>query len=196
MQHNLSKTILDTIYLKSKSDNIPYVRDETIKFIIKIINDNNYKNILEIGTAYGYSSAAISLNTNAFVTSLEKSEDRYKIAFDFLGDNPRIKLLNLDCHNFVTDNLFDLIFIDGPKAKQIAIFEQFSKFLAPNGTIIIDNMFMKKFENKDLTKNQARILSSVKELHDFLTSHKTFNCQIIDIDDGIAILKKEQICNY
>lgn len=196
MQYNLSKNLLESIYLKSKNDNIPYVRDKTIEFIIKIINDNNYKNILEIGTAYGYSAASICSNTNACITSIEKSEERYKIAYDFLKNIPSIELLNLDCHDFNTKKLYDLIFIDGPKAKQISIFEQFSKFLAPNGTIIIDNIFMKKFENKDLTKNQSRILLSVKELHDYLISQSIFNCQIIDIDDGIAILTKEQICNY
>lgn len=61
-----------------------------------------------------------------------------------------------------------------------------------NGIIVVDNIFLKKFNNrKELTRNQKRLLSKVKEFETWLVSRQGWNVKIIKIDDGVAICKKK-----
>ena len=54
------------------------------------------------------------------------------------------------------------------------------------------NEFLKKFNNrKELTRNQKRLLSKVKEFETWLVSRQGWNVKIIKIDDGVAICKKK-----
>ncbi|MDR2557486.1 MAG: hypothetical protein LBC33_01440, partial [Mycoplasmataceae bacterium] len=47
----------EQIKIHSQTDHIPFVRDQTIVFIIDLIKKNHLQTICEIGTAYGYSAA-------------------------------------------------------------------------------------------------------------------------------------------
>ena len=83
---------------------------------------------------------------------------------EYLKDIKMIHIVNLDAILFKTNEKFDLIFIDGAKSHQEIMFEHCQKFLNNNGIIVVDNIFLKKFNNrKQLTRNQKRLLSKVKE---------------------------------
>ena len=172
---------------------IPIVRDKTFNLINQIINENNFTSILEVGTAYGYSAFAFSLNKKINnITTIEKNKDNYFLACEHLKDIKKIKIINSDAILFNTDQKFDLIFIDGAKSHQEILFEHCQKFLRSNGIIIVDNIYLKKLNNqKGLTKNQKRLLSKVKEFKTWLLSKQGWNIKIIDIDDGVAICKKK-----
>ena len=63
------------------NNNIPIMQKDGIEFLINYIKENNIKNILEIGTAIGYSSIRMALvNENIKVTTIERNKDRFEIA--------------------------------------------------------------------------------------------------------------------
>ena len=59
-------------------NNIPIMQKDGIKFLTKYIKENNIKNILEIGSAIGYSSIKMALvNKDIRVTTIERDKIRY-----------------------------------------------------------------------------------------------------------------------
>jgi predicted O-methyltransferase YrrM len=154
-----------TILEKSLQDNIPIVRKNTIQYIIDLISKNNYSTILEIGTAYGYSSDKISTIpcVNKIVT-IERDLNRFNTASYFLKNNKKIVILNEDAFYFNTMESFDFIFIDGPKSNQEILVEKYYQYLNVGGTMVIDNIFLKKFNDvTNLTKNQSNLVDKVKK---------------------------------
>ncbi|MGL4950303.1 MAG: O-methyltransferase [Mycoplasma sp.] len=190
MNNILNNKKIKDIYEKSVIDNIPILRDETVLLILKFIRDNNIKSILEIGTAYGYSSSIFSLIEGCNVTTIERDKERFNIASNFLKSNPLVNVVNIDCFEYTTDEKFDLILIDGPKKKQIDLIKQFEKNLNNSGTIIIDNIYLKKFlEKETLSTSQKNILEDLKKLREFILENDKYNTTIFDIDDGVAIME-------
>lgn len=179
---------------KCLHDNIPIIREQTATFICSIINSNQYKSILEIGTAYGYSCSLWLQNWNIEkIVSLEKLKSNYEIAKSYLNDS-RLQLLNIDAFEFNTQEKFDIIFIDGPKSNQEKLVEKYLNYLNPNGTMIIDNLYLKKFSELDnslLTKNQLKLINKVNNFRNWLLNNP-FNYQfdLYDIDDGVGVLRK------
>jgi predicted O-methyltransferase YrrM len=157
--------MLNKILEKSIQDNIPIVRDNTLDFINKIIKMNNITSILEIGSGYGYSSYSFSLNDKInTILTIEKNVKNYEIANEFLR-NSKVKIVNCDAFEIeLWKQKFDLIFIDGPKSHQELLVTKYLKHLNPHGIMIIDNIFLRKFNNqKYLTKNQKNLVKKVNE---------------------------------
>lgn len=178
------------------SNNVPIIRDNTEKFIINYINDNNISTVLEIGTAYGYSAFSICMNCNIkYFESIEKNINSYNIAKKFI-DPLNIKHLNLiyfDAFKYTPIKKFDLIFIDGPKANQIELFEKYINFLKPNGKIIIDNLYLQKIRNIEdskKTNSQKNLIKKLDNFVDYLKNIKNYKFELIDIDDGVGVISK------
>jgi predicted O-methyltransferase YrrM len=152
----------------SVKDNIPILRDITLEYFLTFIHTKKYKNLLEIGTAYGYSACAFATcESLQHITTLEKNYDNFLKAKIFLNGNPKINAINADAFDFLPNEQFDVILLDGPKGHQIELFEKYIKFLAPNGVMFIDNIYLKKFQdNTVLTKNQKSLLEKVKKFED------------------------------
>ncbi len=172
-------------------DNIPIVRDNTLKLIKEIIIKNNYSSILEIGSAYGYSAVCFSeIDCVNKIVSIEKNIENFKIAKQY--ENKKINFINGDAFEVFLNEKFDFIFIDGPKSHQGTLFDKYRNLLNDGGTIFIDNIYLKKFDSrKHLTKNQKNLLTKVTNFRNWLSELKDFNVDIKDIDDGIAIVTKK-----
>ena len=62
----------------AKENKVPIMQKDGILYLCNYIKENNIKNILEIGSAIGYSSIMMaSINKDIKVTTIEKDEDRY-----------------------------------------------------------------------------------------------------------------------
>ena len=79
---------------------IPIMQKDGILYLCNYIKENNIKNILEIGSAIGYSAIMMAkANKNIKVTTIEKDKDRYNIAVS------NIKKYNLENQiNIINDD--------------------------------------------------------------------------------------------
>ena len=182
----------------ASNNNIPIMQKDGIEFLLDYINKNNIKNILEIGTAIGYSSIRMALsNELVHVTTIERDKERYIEAVKNIKEfnlEKRINIINKDALEVELTDKYDLIFIDAAKAQNIKFFEKYKFNLENNGTIITDNMYFHGLlfkEEKDIeSRNLRQLMRKLKNYHIFLKENKEYNTTFIDIGDGIAITKK------
>ena len=72
------KEKLKEIEKYAEENSVPIIEKNSIAFIMKYIQDNNVKNILEIGSAIGYSAILMaSAKDDVYVTTIERDEKRY-----------------------------------------------------------------------------------------------------------------------
>ncbi len=179
-------------------NNIPITKDEVLDMIVKMINNNNYKNILEIGTAIGYGSITMANNTNLeHIDTLEIDEDRYKIALENIekaGLDTRIKVYLTDAKDYIVkcDKKYDLIYLDGPKGQYINYLPYLLKILNDDGVIVADNLFFHGMVTGKIPVSKG-CRAMIKGLHkyiDEITSSPNLDSKIIEIGDGVGITKK------
>ena len=177
---------------------VPIMNQEGIDFLTTFIIKYQIKNILEIGTAIGYSSIMMTLcGPNIKVTTIERDEQRYLEAvknIKRLNLEDRITLIFNDALNTKINDKYDLIFIDAAKAQNIKFFELFERNLNEGGYIITDNMYFHGLVNKNekeiKSRNVRGIVKKIKDYITFLKNNEDYNTTIYDIGDGISVSTK------
>lgn len=178
-------------------NNVPIISKEIreyLKFIIK--TNKNIKNILEIGTATGYSGIIMSeeiQDRNGNLTTIEIDGDRFKIAqsnFEksnlkgieqILGDaTEEIEKLN---------KTFDFIFIDAAKGQYKKFFEDSYKLLNEGGIVFIDNILFRGYLYKESPKRFKTIVKRLNEFIDYI--YENFDSvTLLPISDGVMLVSK------
>ena len=181
----------------AKINNIPIMQKDGILYLINYIKENNIKNILEIGSAIGYSSIMMArIYSDIRITTIERDKDRYDLAvFNIKKYNldKQINIIYGDAVDTDITGMYDLIFIDAAKGKNIFFFEKYKNNLVKGGTIITDNLsFHGLVEDSDLvkTKNQRGIVNKIKNFISFLDNNEEFATEYIPVGDKIAISKR------
>jgi predicted O-methyltransferase YrrM len=83
---------------------------------------------------------------------------------------------------------FDFAYVDADKPGYIKYYEILLKLLRPNGVIVFDNMWYgKKVTDENPTHPNAKAL---KELGLFLQKDERVDINMLDIADGITIVRK------
>lgn len=190
--------MINEIEKYAKENNVPIMLSDGINFLTNYIKENNIKNILEIGSAIGYSSIKMALvSDDISVTTIERDKERYDIAIENIKKfnlQDRINIILSDAFDVSLNEEFDLIFIDAAKSQYIKFFEKFKKNLVLNGTIISDNLdfhgLTKLNSNEIKNRNTRQLVRKINEYVDFLKNNKEFNTKFVNIGDGIGISKR------
>ena len=178
-------------------NNIPIMLKDGIEYLCKYIKENNIKNILEVGSAIGYSSIKMALiDKDIKITTIEKDYDRYLMAVNNIKYNNldnQIDIIYNDAKEVELTKEYDLIFIDASKGNNKYFFEKFKNNLSNNGVIITDNLsFHGLVEDESLikTKNQRGIVRKIKDYLLFLDNNEKFITEYISIGDKISISRR------
>ena len=185
---------------------VPIMRPETSKMITNFIQDNKPKNILEIGTAIGYSGIVMLENSDAKLVTIEHNKDYIKKArenFKAQKFSKRVNIIDGDCLVVLANlssqekykNYFDLIFLDGPKAQYDKMLNMLIFMLKPGGNLIVDDVLFHQNLNPE-HKVSRRFKTIANRLNEFIENCKNnpnfseFNLK--NIEDGIIFAKKGQ----
>mgnify|MGYP004567099379 FL=1 len=181
----------------AKEAYVPIMLKDGIEYLCNYIKENNIKNILEVGSAIGYSAIKMALvSEDITITTIEKDEDRYNMAVDNIHKfnlDKRINIILGDAKEVELTDKYDLIFIDASKGNNIYFFEKFTNNLAQDGVIITDNLsFHGRVEDASLitSKNQLGIVKKIKTFIEYLDNNKEFTTTYVSVGDKIAISKK------
>ncbi len=174
---------------------IPILKDKAVLYINKLIKNQNVKKILEIGTAYGFSSLSfLKENKNLEITTIEKNPDSFAKAkhnFFMCGVEKQVAPLLADAIDVdLTGEIFDLIFIDGPKAQYLKYFEKFQNNLKKGGLIVCDNISFHKLNQDTVSKGTAQLLKKLEFFKTSVLKNKAFETEFLDIADGLLVSKK------
>lgn len=198
---NIKETNSLLVSLKSYAllNDVPIITDDGISFIKQMINIKQIKSILEIGTAIGYSSINMAINSDAVITTIERDKAMFNRAIGNINLaklQSRIKVINEDALEIDETMLgkFDLIFIDAAKAQSIKFFNKFKTCLNDNGLIITDNL---TFHDLVVTpirdKNLKQLVRKIDAFNKFVVDQTDFDTYIYSIGDGMSLSIKKDV---
>lgn len=188
--------------IKYRDDYMPFIRDESAKVLFEICQTEKPKNILEIGTAVGYSALLILEGAkDAFITTIEKDNERAQQAmtnFEKNGVKERVDLIVGDAGEVLPQledegKEFDLIFLDGPKGQYLRYLPHLKKMLCKGGLLVADNVLLHGWvKGEEFVKHKHR--SMVVNLRKFLKALEEgcdFDSKLLEIEDGMTISRKK-----
>lgn len=123
-KHRKTDNKIETLREYAEQNAVPIVDRLSLEMIKQLNSDTSCKNILEIGTAIGYSSMQFaSVSNDIHITTIERDEEmitQAKSNFETYGYSSQIRLIEemlLEQYNEVNDKQYDIIFIDAAKAQ-------------------------------------------------------------------------------
>ena len=193
--------IIQDIKNKSLDENVPIITDEVLNYMIFTARNIKARNILEIGTATGYSGlflAQLANENSGFLTTMEIDEIRYRKAvenFKKLGLFEKNKMIFGDALEEIPkldkNVKYDFIFIDASKGQYLKFFEMSYELLNENGIIFIDNLMFRGLVAADKEEIPKRYKTIVKRLKEFIEKlNKEYNFVLLPFGDGVGIVKK------
>lgn len=180
--------------------NVPIMEKESIAFLMKYIKTNNIKNILEIGSAIGYSAILMaSSNKDTQITTIERDEVRYMECLKNVkkaGFDNKINVVFQDALelNLSEDLRYNLIFIDAAKGQYTKFFEKYQHYLAPGGVIVSDNINFHGYvgNSKNIeSKNLKGLVEKLENYIEYLKVNPDFETKFFNVGDGISISVKK-----
>ncbi len=192
------KTI-EEIKQKAIEEHIPIIMDDTLEEVAKVLKEIKPKNMLEIGTAVGYSAIRFSylLAENGTIDTIEKDEERVKIAKNNIKDLKLEKKINIIAGDAVEvlptiNKKYDAIFIDAAKGKYPFFLKESIRLLSTKGVIIADNILYKGYTLSDYNKHKQR--TAVRGLRTYLNDlqeNNEFETVLLKVGDGLTITKRK-----
>ena len=193
--------IIQDIKNESLDENVPIITDEVLNYMIFTARNIKARNILEIGTATGYSGlflAQIANENSGFLTTMEIDEIRYGKAvenFKKLGLFEKNKMIFGDALEQIPkldkNVKYDFIFIDASKGQYLKFFEMSYELLNENGIIFIDNLMFRGLVAVEKEKIPKRYKTIVKRLKEFIEKlNEEYNFVLLPFGDGVGIVKK------
>ena len=167
-------------------------------FLHLIIKTSNTKRILEIGTFTGLSALtmALALPSDGKLVTLEKNEERYKIASNFFKRADQEKKIQTiigpaieNMNNLkMKEQKFDLVFIDADKENYKNYYDKSLDLIEKNSLIIIDNVLW----HGDVVdkKKQDKLTTIIREFNSYLNKDKRTENLIIPVGDGLTVCRK------
>lgn len=183
----------------AETNRVPIVSQDVARFIELLLKIINPKNILEIGSAIGYSSLIMSKASDANILTIEKDEETFKVLKENLkkyDENNKIKAINDDAINALKsmdkEEKFDFCFIDANKSQYEEYLNLVYDLIRDNALILIDNILFRGFvaKNED-NKRYRTIIKNLKKFIEDVKSDKRFTASLLTVYDGLLLLRKE-----
>ena len=198
-------SLCDAIEEEAVSSYVPVIRKETAALLKTLVAVKQPREILEVGTAVGYSALLMSrvMPEDCHITTIEKYEKRIPIAkenFKRAGEEARITLLEGDAEEILTtlSGPYDFIFMDAAKGQYIHWLPIILRLMPEGGVLISDNVL----QDGDIIESRYAIERRNRTIHGrmreylyTLTHMKELETSVVPIGDGITISVKKTIRN-
>lgn len=181
----------------AKVNSVPISQPETIKLIELLIKIGNVKNVLEVGTAIGYSAIRMAESGAEHIDTIEINPDAAayaKKSIYHMKLEDKINVIEGDAKEVLADmsGEYDLIFIDAAKAQYNEFFKHCMRMLRRGGILFSDNILYKGMTaTDDLVKHRKiTIVKRLRKYVDMLCEIPELETDILPLGDGVAISVK------
>ena len=177
--------------------NVPIVTKEVAEYLRFLVSSYKIKNILEIGTAIGYSGILMAKEikeNNGKLYTIEIDEERYNLAQENFKKSGLTNIISIkgDALEEVKkiNDTFDFIFIDASKGHYMEFFEDSYKLLNEGGIIFIDNIMFRGYLYKEYPKRFKTIVKRLDSFIDYLYKRDD-RFVLLPFGDGVGLCFKE-----
>ncbi|MGN0247415.1 MAG: O-methyltransferase [Lachnospiraceae bacterium] len=186
---------LDELEAYAIKTQVPIIRKEMQSFMKTMLVMNKPKQILEVGTAIGFSALLMSEFTDGHITTIENYDKRIPIArdnFKKYHKEDQITLLEGDAMEVLKTlgGPYDFIFMDAAKGQYIHYLPEIMRLLSPGGVLISDNVMQDGdiIESKyAVTRRDRTIHKRMREYLYTLKHHEELETSILTLGDGVAV---------
>ncbi len=186
----------------AKINNVPIIGRQTGDLLRYALRTKQPENVLEIGTAVGFSALFMKECVPAArIVTIEKIEARYTQAENYFkkyDKEHRIQLIKEDAaiaiEKLKSDGeRFQVIFLDAAKGQYASFLPNLVEMMDVGGLLIADNVFHGgTVMNSRYAVNQRdrTIHERLREYMHAINEHEQLESMILPVDDGVAVSKK------
>lgn len=192
---------LGEIQAQATIDNVPIIPNETASFLRFFLKQIKAKNVLEVGTAIGFSASLMldAMGEGSHVTTIDRFDVMIKKAkanFEKLGVQEQVTLLEGDAKEVLPtlEGPYDFIFMDSAKSKYIEFLPECLRLLKVDGVLMIDDVFQAgtiMHDIKEIPRSQRTIYRKLNELYDVVLNHEDLTVTILPLGDGVLMISKD-----
>ncbi len=191
---NTNEELFPAIHKYAMEKRVPIIDSDALNVVKQYIAIKGAKNILEIGTAIGYSALHFaSAAEGVHVTTIEKDEASHEIANQNIGASEyseNIKTILADAKEAeLGDAQFDFLFIDASKVNNQLFFDKYKEHLTEGALIIVDNIFVRGLIADDNVenKNKRKLRDKVRAFNQAMKDSE-YTTSFLNVGDGLLVI--------
>lgn len=193
---------LKNVHDAARRNDVPVMKDDGMEFLCGLIRTHTeIRDILECGTAVGYSAARMAMiRWDMTVDTIEVDPDMYEQAVKNIraaGLSDRVHCYLGDAASFMTQKQYDLVFIDAAKSQYRRYLEHFYQNTHRGSFFVFDNLcFHGIVDDSSLSRNRSTIQMThkIRRFRDHILSDPRFRTVFYpETGDGVAVA--ERLCD-
>ena len=183
----------------ARKENIPIIPHETVAYFRFLMETIQPKNILEIGTAIGFSALLMAEHSpKSKITTIDRNPEMIGFAkenFAKFDSRKQITLLEGDAVDVLSTltETYDFVFMDSAKSKYIVFLPEILKHLEVGGVVVLDDIFQGGDIARDIMevrRGQRTIYRGLQRLFDATLDNPDLTATLVPLGDGILMLRK------
>ena len=192
---------LSTMEAYAQENHVPIIEPEVAQLLKVLLKWNNPKNILEVGTAIGYSALIMALSTSedCQITTIERRADMVELAQENIVQTAfkdKIRIIEGDAIDILPNlnSEYDFIFLDAAKGQYMEFFNYCIKFLKPGGMIVSDNVLFKGMVATDtlVLRRKKTIVKRLRAFLEHINNLQGYTSCVLPVGDGVALTYREE----
>lgn len=191
---NTMEELFPAIHRYALENRVPVIDSDALNVVKQYIQIKGAKNILEIGTAIGYSALHFaSAADGVHVTTIEKDEASHNLAKDNInaaGFSNKITAILADAKEVdLKDVRFDFLFIDASKGNNQMFFDKYKEYLTDDALIIVDNIFVRGLITDDNVenRNKRKLRDKVRNFNQAMKDSE-YSTSFLNVGDGLLVI--------
>ena len=193
--------LLEKLRGYASAHNVPVLRPDSAAFLRTLVLLRKPGNILEAGTAIGYSALLMAKAApDALIETVELDADTAAVARGNLRDagpdiERRVRVILGDASEVFASlrGTYDMIFLDSAKGQYVHMLDDVLRLLSPGGLLVADNciFYGKVFDEPASAPHKHRtIVANMRAFIERVLCGGEFDGSLLECGDGMLVAVK------
>ena len=174
-----------------RADGVPLISRETGRFLSVLVAMMQANRILEIGTAYGYSTLWMALAQPELgkIWTIDPDHQRTEVAMSYFtraGEDDHVTVFNQEAIELLPtfpQRNADIVFIHADRENYRSYLDLVLPILKLSGIVIVDGCLM----NGAITEHDNADAAVMRDFNEYFLNHPALDATILPLGDGTAI---------